>query len=453
MKTISPTLEIFFGYIDDSGNVVYVNIDEDFGEDDGMDGVEHKDMEVRNEKEEDMSQAPERVRTESSADDDWVKVDEKAQLRSPNHGTPSDSSEIARNLEHLSLSAPCAMDSSTVLVHAPETSRDPDDTVGQADLSDVVLIHSKEDPIDEVQEYSNPLQRYFAEHSLAPVGRINPCLVMKGCTLHVYGGVTEIGDVEVTLDDCWSLDLNKRDCWRRVLEGSMSELVWKGEDDDQSEMTGEGSDSEEDSCSDGDSDEEEEQSRKEKKKSSKGGKSKHDRAAGGGSGMGIRAEMAELRSRLPMGGEDEQQIPLCVGKNAAMAATPAEGVESLREFYSRTSVYWKKQAVEMWSMGLVNMDGDLVTHTDESEDNSTPPCVEITGSAQPISREPLSDKEIKRIAFSISQRRYEEVLPVIVQLAELEQSVGEEPMRRGKSRGRGDVVTTKASSGKKSKGS
>ena len=39
--------------------------------------------------------------------------------------------------------------------------------------------------------------------------------------MFLYGGVTEMGDVEMTLDDCWSLDVNKRDVWRRVLEGTM----------------------------------------------------------------------------------------------------------------------------------------------------------------------------------------------------------------------------------------
>ncbi len=50
--------------------------------------------------------------------------------------------------------------------------------------------------------------------------------------MFLYGGVTELGDVEVTLDDCWSLDLNKRDHWRRVLQGNMHLLVWKGSGDD-----------------------------------------------------------------------------------------------------------------------------------------------------------------------------------------------------------------------------
>lgn len=57
------------------------------------------------------------------------------------------------------------------------------------------------------------------------------CL-FRGNTLYIYGGVTELGDIEVTLDDCWSLDLNKRDTWKKVLTGSMHNLVWKGVDDD-----------------------------------------------------------------------------------------------------------------------------------------------------------------------------------------------------------------------------
>jgi hypothetical protein len=73
-----------------------------------------------------------------------------------------------------------------------------------------------------------------------PSPRINPCLMVRGNSLFIYGGVVEVGDVEVTLDDCWALDLNKRDRWRLVLPGSMDSLVWKGEvEDDATENTGE----------------------------------------------------------------------------------------------------------------------------------------------------------------------------------------------------------------------
>ena len=53
------------------------------------------------------------------------------------------------------------------------------------------------------------------------------------------------------------------------------------------------------------------------------------------------------------------------------------------------------------------------------------------------SSQALSDKEIKKIAFSLCQERYEEVLPVAAQLVELESALGEEREREGGRGGRG----------------
>jgi len=77
------------------------------------------------------------------------------------------------------------------------------------------------------------VSKYFNELK-EPSPRINPSLFIRGHTLFVYGGTVELGDVEVTLDDCWSLDLNRRDSWRCVSEGHMKHQVWRGpvEDDD-----------------------------------------------------------------------------------------------------------------------------------------------------------------------------------------------------------------------------
>ena len=81
------------------------------------------------------------------------------------------------------------------------------------------------------------LSRYFGGRR-EPSPRINPCLMVRGNSLFVYGGVVEVGDVEVALDDCWALDLNKRDRWRQLLPGTMHSMVWQGEDD-ATEGTGE----------------------------------------------------------------------------------------------------------------------------------------------------------------------------------------------------------------------
>lgn len=47
-----------------------------------------------------------------------------------------------------------------------------------------------------------------------PIGRINASMAVRGSTLWLMGGMLEIGDNEIALDDLWSLDLNKLDCWR-----------------------------------------------------------------------------------------------------------------------------------------------------------------------------------------------------------------------------------------------
>ena len=80
------------------------------------------------------------------------------------------------------------------------------------------------------------LARYFTSRT-EPSPRINPSLIVRGNTLYLYGGVTELGDIEVTLDDCWSIDLSKRDMWKKVLGGTMHTLVWKGEDGEGTEVS------------------------------------------------------------------------------------------------------------------------------------------------------------------------------------------------------------------------
>ena len=59
-----------------------------------------------------------------------------------------------------------------------------------------------------------------------PRGRINAQLAVTGNTLRVYGGIVEIGDKEITLDDLWSLDL-KRPSWTCHLEPTAAEAAWE----------------------------------------------------------------------------------------------------------------------------------------------------------------------------------------------------------------------------------
>ena len=47
-----------------------------------------------------------------------------------------------------------------------------------------------------------------------PRERINAGMVISKNNLYLFGGVVEIGDQEITLDDIWTLNLAKCDGWR-----------------------------------------------------------------------------------------------------------------------------------------------------------------------------------------------------------------------------------------------
>lgn len=44
----------------------------------------------------------------------------------------------------------------------------------------------------------------------APLPRLHGHLIVRGNSLMLYGGLIELDDKEVTLDDCWTLNLSKR---------------------------------------------------------------------------------------------------------------------------------------------------------------------------------------------------------------------------------------------------
>ncbi|KAG5404944.1 hypothetical protein IGI04_011063 [Brassica rapa subsp. trilocularis] len=53
-----------------------------------------------------------------------------------------------------------------------------------------------------------------SEEVVKPCGRINSCMVVGKDTLYIYGGMMEIKDKEITLDDLYSLNLSKLDEWK-----------------------------------------------------------------------------------------------------------------------------------------------------------------------------------------------------------------------------------------------
>ena len=70
-----------------------------------------------------------------------------------------------------------------------------------------------------------------------PLPRINSSMIIDKNLLCLYGGLLEVGDREISLDDCWVLDLKKRDRWICVKRGTMHLQVWVGEASDGSDAS------------------------------------------------------------------------------------------------------------------------------------------------------------------------------------------------------------------------
>ena len=51
-----------------------------------------------------------------------------------------------------------------------------------------------------------------------PPARMNCLLTVNGGLLYLYGGIYEEGDVQVTLTDLYSLDINKQNKWNTIIE-------------------------------------------------------------------------------------------------------------------------------------------------------------------------------------------------------------------------------------------
>lgn len=140
-----------------------------------------------------------------------------------------------------------------------------------------------------------------------PLPRINARLVMVGHVLYVFGGLVEVGDREVTLDDLWRFDLKKRDKWECLFPGTMHRQRWRGaiQDDDDSYVSG-GTGPDQQADDDDDSDDDEQEEAKDE---------------------GVKA-----------GAEDGQR-----GQDDDSTPVPLDG-ESLTDYYKRTASHWTNEA-------------------------------------------------------------------------------------------------------------
>eukprot|EP01038_Epipyxis_sp_PR26KG_P009482 gene9482-12773_t len=237
---------------------------------------------------------------------------------------------------------------------------------------DEKLLHSKSNNDDlkanEENNTNSSVNKYFIVNN-EPCPRFNPALIVKGNTLYVFGGITEIGNIEITLDDCWSLDLNKRDVWKKDNSDTHS---------NDEVLTNKKSITKKDQIVEQAKDNIKLSNKKQSQISSPipviSGVSRR------GMKGGLRAEMEELRSQFNITDNDR---------------TPRNG-ETLRQFYSRTADYWSSEVIKQWNEQ--NANGNQVVSKSEV----------------------LSEKEIKRQAFILSEVRYNELLPMLSRLNQLE---------------------------------
>ncbi|TVU15496.1 hypothetical protein EJB05_39020 [Eragrostis curvula] len=213
---------------------------------------------------------------------------------------------------------------------------------------------------------SNSTTQETPPEAVKPSGRINACMAVGRDTLYLYGGMMEVKDREITLDDLYSLNLSKLDEWKCIIPASESEWLEISEDEDEDD------DEADDDDSGGDPDQTDED---EDGDESDGDAEKNVDMSSAVSllkGESKTMRRKEKRARI-------EQIRVILGLSDSQR-TPMPG-ESLRDFYKRTNMYWQMAAYE---------------HTQH------------TG------------KELRKDGFDLAETRYKELIPILDELAVLE---------------------------------
>ncbi|KAL2492299.1 Galactose oxidase/kelch repeat superfamily protein [Abeliophyllum distichum] len=265
--------------------------------------------------------------------------------------------------------------------YGEDDNSDDDDTEIESGMSKIsvnmkrnVTITDGEVATESDETAREPNKKIAVQHSILPeivkpCGRINSCMVVGKDTLYIYGGMMEIRDREITLDDLYMLNLSKLDEWKCLVPASESEWIEasdnEDEDDDEDDSENEECDNEDDSEESGDEDGDVE--------AMSGGPMSLQMgdavAIIKGEGKNLRRK--EKRARI-------EQIRASLGLSDSQR-TPVPG-ESLKDFYKRTNMYWQMAAYE---------------HTQH------------TG------------KELRKDGFDLAETRYKELKPILDELAVL----------------------------------
>lgn len=243
-------------------------------------------------------------------------------------------------------------------------------------VTDGSLSAAKLDGKPETSEAKQILQNSVLSETVKPCGRINSCMVVGRDMLYIYGGMMEIRDQEITLDDLYSLNLSKLDEWKCIIPASESEWVEASEDEDDDEdedaSDGEGGSDSNDETDDGEDDDDDDDDNDVEARNNGSGSLQVGDAVAIIKGEKKNLRRKEKRARI-------EQIRANLGLSDAQR-TPTPG-ESLKDFYKRTNLYWQMAAHE---------------HTQH------------TG------------KELRKDGFDLAEARYRELKPILDELAILE---------------------------------
>lgn len=84
--------------------------------------------------------------------------------------------------------------------------------------------------IDSNKWYPMTMRKHPSTNENVPSPRFNAMMSVSQNTLYIYGGVFEKGDIELTLNDLWSLNLDKLDGWKCLIADQNLDKSWMAAD-------------------------------------------------------------------------------------------------------------------------------------------------------------------------------------------------------------------------------
>ncbi|KAI6001525.1 hypothetical protein F5J12DRAFT_842718 [Pisolithus orientalis] len=201
-----------------------------------------------------------------------------------------------------------------------------------------------EDSENEDDETICPEQDVDDPNLTKPIARYNAMLAVLRNTLYIYGGILEHGSREYTLDDFYTIQLDKLDKYSCLR--SMSTVIPENVESSSEDESGSDTDSHNEDGSDTDEDDDETEpdikNRKGKaKKSQNQGVDVEEDPAQSGEDEPVVAAVTDLRAQasafMSASAQSAERSP------EDIVSTPAPG-ETLAMFYARSREYWAQKA-------------------------------------------------------------------------------------------------------------